>query len=279
MEPEDRDGFEDGDGVPDPDNDRDGIADTADRCPLEPETANGYQDDDGCPDEPDTDGDGIVDRVDRCPTDPEDKDGHADDDGCPEDNDADGLLDAVDACPDVAGPPENRGCPDADRDGDTIVDRLDNCPDEPGTAANHGCKEKQLAVLDNGRIEILDVVYFKTSKAVIETRSFPLLDAVAGIIRNHPELPKITIEGHTDDRGNDAYNLDLSQRRAESVRRYLITQGIAGERLDAVGYGETRPIVPNDSNAHRSANRRVEFKLEGVASQRTGPTTETMDPR
>ncbi len=278
LDPEDRDGFEDLDGVPDADNDRDGLLDGVDACPLEPETANGFQDQDGCPDDPDTDGDGIVDRLDQCPTDPEDKDGVKDDDGCPEDNDGDGLLDLVDDCPMEAGPAENRGCPDRDRDADTVVDRVDNCPDEPGTVANHGCKEKQLAVLDNGRIEILDVVYFKTNKAVIQARSFPLLDAVANIIRNHPELAKITIEGHTDDRGNDAYNLDLSQRRAESVRRYLMAQGIPAARLDAKGYGEQRPIQANDTNAHRSANRRVEFKIEGVGSANSGPTTDTMDP-
>jgi uncharacterized repeat protein (TIGR01451 family) len=278
LDPEDRDGFEDQDGVPDPDNDRDGVLDASDSCPLDPETANGFQDDDGCPDDPDTDGDGVADRLDQCPTDPEDRDGVKDEDGCPEDNDADGLLDAVDNCPDLAGPPENRGCPDRDRDGDTVVDRLDNCPDEPGTVPNRGCKEKQLAVLDNGRIEILDIVYFKTNKAVIQPRSFPLLDSVANIIKNHPELPTITIEGHTDDRGNDAYNLDLSQRRAESVRRYLIAKGIDGGRLVAKGYGESRPIKPNDSNANRSANRRVEFKIEGVGSANTGPTTDTMDP-
>ena len=278
LDPEDRDAFEDSDGVPDPDNDGDGLRDGDDRCPLEPETANGYQDEDGCPDEPDRDGDGIGDSRDKCPSDAEDKDGVVDDDGCPEDNDSDGLLDVVDNCPDLAGPPENRGCPDTDRDADTVVDRLDNCPDEPGTVANHGCKDKQLAVLDNGRIEILDVVYFKTNKAVIQARSFPLLDAVAAIIVNHPELPTITIEGHTDDRGNDKYNLDLSQRRAAAVRLYLIYQGIPADRLRARGYGESQPIVANDTNAHRSANRRVEFKIDGVGSANSGPTTDTMDP-
>jgi outer membrane protein OmpA-like peptidoglycan-associated protein len=100
---------------------------------------------------------------------------------------------------------------------------------------------------------------------------------VAAIIANHPELPSITIEGHTDDRGDDAYNLDLSQRRAEAVRRFLIGKGIDGARLEAKGYGETKPIKPNDTNANRSANRRVEFKVGDVASANSGPTTDTMD--
>ena len=121
-------------------------------------------------------------------------------------------------------------------------------------------------------------LFTKTNKAIIQPRSFPLLNAVANIIRNHPELPKVTVEGHTDDRGNDAYNQDLSQRRAESVRRYLIGKGIPGDRLDAKGYGESRPIMPNDTNEHRSANRRVEFKIGDIASANTGPTHDTMDP-
>ncbi|MEZ4403984.1 MAG: OmpA family protein [Kofleriaceae bacterium] len=277
LEPEDRDGFEDGDGVPDPDNDQDGVPDVDDRCPLAAENVNGFEDDDGCPDEPDRDGDGVADATDQCPDQPEDRDGFEDDDGCPEDNDGDGVADGVDRCPAEAGPADNQGCPDQDRDGDTVVDRLDNCPDEPGKVANHGCKDKQLAVLSAGTIEILDVVYFKTNKDVIQARSFKLLDSVAAIIRNHPELPSITIEGHTDDRGDDSYNLDLSQRRAEAVRQYLIGRGIDGARLVARGYGETRPLKPNTTNANRSANRRVEFKVDGVGSAGSGPTTDTMD--
>jgi uncharacterized protein (TIGR03382 family) len=277
MDPEDKDDFEDTDGVPDPDNDQDGIADAGDDCPIVAENVNGYQDEDGCPDEKDSDGDGNPDTTDQCPTDPEDVDKFQDEDGCPDDNDGDGVPDATDACPSEPGPVENQGCPDKDRDADTVVDRLDNCPDEPGTVANHGCKEKQLAVLNGSSIEILDVVYFKTNKDIIQKRSFKLLSSVAAIIANHPELPSITIEGHTDDRGDDAYNLDLSQRRAEAVRRFLIGKGIDGARLEAKGYGETKPIKPNDTNANRSANRRVEFKVGDVASANSGPTTDTMD--
>jgi uncharacterized protein (TIGR03382 family) len=277
MDPEDKDDFEDTDGVPDPDNDQDGIADAGDDCPIVAENVNGFQDEDGCPDEKDSDGDGNPDTTDQCPTDPEDVDKFQDEDGCPDDNDGDGVPDATDACPTEPGPVDNQGCPDKDRDADTVVDRLDNCPDEPGTVANHGCKEKQLAVLNGSSIEILDVVYFKTNKDIIQKRSFKLLSSVAAIIANHPELPSITIEGHTDDRGDDAYNLDLSQRRAEAVRRFLIGKGIDGARLEAKGYGETKPIKPNDTNANRSANRRVEFKVGDVASANSGPTTDTMD--
>ncbi|HTA18602.1 MAG TPA: thrombospondin type 3 repeat-containing protein, partial [Polyangia bacterium] len=104
IEPEDRDGFEDADGCPDPDNDHDGIPDVVDKCPNQPETKNGYKDEDGCPDKNlhdlDTDKDGVMDDVDKCPTEPEDKDGFEDADGCPDpDNDKDGIPDAKDKCP------------------------------------------------------------------------------------------------------------------------------------------------------------------------------------
>src|SRR5690606_6039877 len=115
------------DGCPAQDADGDGMPDDVDQCPGEVETVNGHLDTDGCPDElPDEDGDGLRGGADSCPTEPEDIDGFEDDDGCPDpDNDGDGLVDAADACPDAAGPAENKGCPDKDRDGDGIVDRLD----------------------------------------------------------------------------------------------------------------------------------------------------------
>jgi hypothetical protein len=114
-------------------------------------------------------------------------DGYEDDDGCPdEDNDADTVLDVADRCPTEAGVVDNGGCPDTDRDGDTVVDRLDNCPDEPGTVKNFGCKDKQLVVFKGGTIELLDIVYFKTNKAIIEKRSFKLLRNVATVINAPP---------------------------------------------------------------------------------------------
>ena len=115
-EPEDKDGFQDEDGCPDPDNDGDGIADAKDKCPNEPEDKDGFQDDDGCP-EPDNDGDGIPDTIDKCPNEAEDKDGFQDDDGCPElDNDGDGIPDSADKCPNepetMNGIDDDDGCPD-----------------------------------------------------------------------------------------------------------------------------------------------------------------------
>ena len=254
-----------------------------DACPTEPETKNGFQDKDGCPDAvPDTDGDGLSDPADSCPTKPEDADGFEDDDGCPdEDNDADTVLDAADRCPTEAGVVDNGGCPDGDRDGDTVVDRLDNCPDEPGTVKNFGCKDKQLVVFKGGTIELLDVVYFKTNKAIIEKRSFKLLRNVAIVINAHPEIKKVTVEGHTDTQGDDAYNKDLSQRRAAAVVEMLVANGVDGSMLDAIGYGEERPIADNRTKKGRAKNRRVEFVVEGITGNvqnvNAAPTGETLE--
>jgi outer membrane protein OmpA-like peptidoglycan-associated protein len=249
------------------DSDGDGIMDDVDRCKTEPETVNSFEDDDGCPDQvPDKDGDGLSDALDSCVDQPEDVDGFEDTDGCPDpDDDKDGVLDNADKCPREAGPVENRGCPDTDRDKDGVVDRLDNCPDEPGTAANHGCKKKQLVQITQTSLKILDKVYFNTNKATIQKRSNRLLNNVATVIINHPDIPKIRIEGHTDDKGKDDYNKDLSQRRADRVRMYLIEKGVPEDRLEAVGFGEEKPVADNTSAKGRAANRRVEFNFADAA--------------
>jgi len=134
-EKEDQDGFEDDDGCPDPDNDGDKILDVNDKCPNKPESMNGTDDDDGCP-EGDQDKDGILDAIDKCPADKEDVDGHEDEDGCPDnDNDGDGIPDATDGCPneaeDIDGFEDEDGCLDPDNDGDSVKDADDKCPDEP----------------------------------------------------------------------------------------------------------------------------------------------------
>ena len=262
KEPENKNGVEDEDGCPDADDtDKDGIVDGQDACKDVPEDKDGFQDEDGCPDD-DNDGDGAKDADDKCKDVPEDQDGFVDEDGCPEDdNDGDGLVDASDSCPDEAGPKANKGCPDKDRDGDTVVDRLDNCPDEPGPPENGGCAKKQLVVLTEDKIEIKDRIYFKTNSDVIQQKSFALLDNVAAVLREHPQIAKVRVEGHTDNVGDAAYNKDLSGRRAASVRKYLVGKGVAEARLDSAGYGMEQPIAPNDNDAGRSQNRRVEFVI------------------
>lgn len=263
QEPEDRDEFQDDDGCVDPDNDSDGVLDSNDGCPMEAEDADGFEDDNGCPD-PDNDGDGIADADDGCANEAEDMDGFSDEDGCPDpDNDEDGVLDADDRCATEAGPAENRGCPWADTDGDGVVDHLDTCRTVPGLAEHGGCPEPQRLVLTENSIRILDKVYFATGRDVIQRRSFALLDNVARVLNEHPEITMLRVEGHTDSRGNAARNLSLSQRRAEAVMRYLIEHEVAEERLSAHGYGSERPIVENArTGAQHAQNRRVEFVVE-----------------
>jgi outer membrane protein OmpA-like peptidoglycan-associated protein len=263
------------DGCPARDADGDGLVPPQDRCPGEAETVNGFEDDDGCPDElPDTDGDGLRGDADKCPTEPEDVDSFEDQDGCPDlDNDKDGVVDTADKCPAEAGVVENRGCPDTDRDKDGVVDRLDNCPDEPGTAANQGCKKKQLVVITQTSLKILDKVFFATNKARILPRSRRLLNNVAQVLQSHPEIEKIRIEGHTDDRGNDAHNKDLSQRRADAVRDYFIERGVAAERLESLGFGEEKPVADNKTGKGRAQNRRVEFNIVDPTAPPEVPAT------
>jgi outer membrane protein OmpA-like peptidoglycan-associated protein len=245
------------------DRDGDGIPDNVDRCPDQPEDKDGFEDQDGCPDL-DNDNDGIPDATDKCPNEPEDKDGFEDEDGCPDpDNDNDGIPDATDKCPnepeDVDGFEDADGCPDPDNDGDTIVDLKDRCPNEPGPPETDGCPQKyKLVVVTDQKIELKQMVYFATAKTRVLPQSFPLLNEVAQVLKDRPSI-HVRIEGHTDSRGNDDYNLRLSQGRTNSVRAYLIGRGIAAERMEAIGYGETRPIASNRTRAGRAMNRRVEF--------------------
>jgi outer membrane protein OmpA-like peptidoglycan-associated protein len=265
-DPEDFDGFEDEDGCPDLDNDQDGIPDTMDKCPNEP----GPRENDGCPFKKvnDRDGDGIPDDVDKCPDDPEDFDGFEDTDGCPDlDNDKDGIPDKLDLCPndpeDKDGFEDEDGCPDPDNDHDRILDVNDKCPNEPetynGFEDEDGCPDKGMVIVQRGKLEILDKIYFETDKDVIKEQSFPLLDAIAGTIKGHPEISLIEIQGHADERGDDEHNLDLTDRRAHSVMRALEDRGVELGRLKARGYGETKPICTQHNEECWSKNRRVEF--------------------
>jgi|GEM_PF-786208 len=259
-------------GAGDPDTDEDGIPDSVDVCPNDPEDIDRYKDEDGCPDL-DNDQDGVPDVSDRCPMDPEDIDGFEDDDGCPDsDNDQDGLPDTSDGCPDQAedkdGFQDADGCPDPDNDGDGILDTSDGCINEPETINEYqdddGCPDvPPLARVEGCRIIIGDKVYFKTGSARIERKSYPLLDEVARIIGGIADYDHIFIEGHTDDVGSAGYNRRLSDRRAKSVRTYLIRKGIGRRALKAKGFGEDAPIASNETDEGRAKNRRVEFKVVG----------------
>jgi outer membrane protein OmpA-like peptidoglycan-associated protein/opacity protein-like surface antigen len=251
------------DGCPTRDKDSDGIVDKDDKCIDQAETVNKWDDQDGCPDTvPDSDTDGFDDLTDKCKDQAEDKDAFQDDDGCPDpDNDGDGVLDAKDKCPATTGPVENNGCPDTDGDGDGIVDRLDNCPEEKGTEANRGCKNKQLVVITKNQLQILDQVKFVTGSAKLSPASNKLLDNVARVLLAHLEIWKVRVEGHTDNVGNSEKNMKLSQDRAQSVVAYLVKKGVAPERLEAQGFGDTKPIEDNTTAKGRTQNRRVEFNI------------------
>ncbi len=223
------------------DRDKDGIYDDEDECPDDPEDKDQFEDDDGCP-EPDNDKDGIADVDDDCPMEPEDRDGWKDEDGCPEDdNDGDGIEDGADECPN--DPEVINGFEDED-----------GCPDE--------ATKKKLVVVKRDRIEITDKVYFAYDSDRILPKSYDLLDNVASVVNDHTEIPMIFVEGHTDSDGNDNYNLQLSDRRAKSVMRYLIERGkVDPTRLKAKGFGEANPIDSNATEQGKQNNRRVEFRI------------------
>jgi outer membrane protein OmpA-like peptidoglycan-associated protein len=268
-QPEDFDGDSDQDGCPEVSGDADGdrIVDAADRCPNDPEDVDGFLDLDGCPD-PDNDQDGVVDFNDMCPFVPEDVDQWFDEDGCPDpDNDLDGMPDVTDQCPNVPGDRYRNGCPAADADGDGVSDDLDRCPGQLETKNNYldedGCPDTppdQVRVTRT-QVELKDqTIQFQTGSASILPSSFSLLDQIVKVLGDAPTM-KLRIEGHTDNEGGDEANLELSRQRALSVRKYLESKGIASQRLESVGLGETHPIDTNRTPEGRARNRRVEFHI------------------
>ena len=283
-EPEDTDGFQDTDGCPDPDNDGDGIKDADDECRDAAGTVR-YR---GCP-APDTDGDGVGDDVDACPDVP----GLKEKNGCPQDDrDDDGIKDVDDLCPDQAGPKATGGCPD--KDGDGVADSVDRCPDQPGTLSLKGCpdrdkdgivdlddkcpdepetingyqdedgcadKGKVVVVVTKEKIELKETVFFDSGKNSIQQRSFSLLDQISQVLKAHPEVKKLRIEGHTDSDGADETNLALSKSRAKAVLDALVARGVEPARLESEGFGESKPIADNKTKAGKAKNRRVDLAI------------------
>jgi outer membrane protein OmpA-like peptidoglycan-associated protein len=156
---------------------------------------------------------------------------------------------------------KNKGTKDKDSDGDGVMDRADKCPGTPkGVKVDiDGCpvvSAETKKILDDA----ITGVQFETSKDVITTESFPILDNVVNVMKNNPAY-KLEINGHTDNQGDDAMNLDLSKRRAAAVKKYLVSKGVAENRLKDQGFGETKPIADNNTAEGRAKNRRVEFKI------------------
>lgn len=237
---------------PDPDDDGDSVPNTADRCPREA----GSPDNAGCP-ERDSDGDGVVDRLDRCPNEA----GTAEDGGCPApDSDGDGVPDATDRCPKEKGTEENQGCPPArDSDGDSVPDATDRCPNEPGVSERQGCPEPASPPVKEEPLSLADrELVFPVGVSAIQGDGARTLDEIAELLKSRPDV-SLRIEGHTDNTGPEQLNQTLSQERAQTVRNSLIQRGVAGSRLEARGYGPSRPVASNDTPEGRSKNRRVEF--------------------
>ncbi len=236
------------------DSDGDGVPDYLDQCPNTPE---GVQvDENGCP--IDSDGDGVPDYLDQCPNTPEGV--QVDENGCPIDSDGDGVPDYLDKCPNTPVEAyttiDENGCP-KDSDGDGVPDYLDKCPTVAGSPDNYGCPELKREVRNLFK-RAMQGIQFETGKDVILPRSFPILDAIANVMFENPTF-NLTINGHTDNVGKDEANQLLSERRAASVRRYLIGKGVAEERMTSNGFGATIPIADNKTKAGRALNRRVEF--------------------
>jgi OOP family OmpA-OmpF porin len=231
------------------DSDGDGVANRLDQCPNTPKGA--VVDAQGCP--IDSDGDGVFDGLDKCPGTPAGVKVTAD--GCPVDTDGDGIADYKDKCPTVPAPGTPDGCP-LDSDGDGVIDANDACPTVPAPGTTDGCPPK--AVEAAPAKLTLDGVNFDNDSAKLRAESFAILDNAANTLAQWGEV-KVEVAGHTDSVSSDEYNLDLSQRRAETVRAYLIGKGIAAERLTAKGYGEASPVADNATAEGRFKNRRVEL--------------------
>lgn len=260
-----------------PDKDGDKIIDKEDDCPDEPGLAEfkGCPDKDGdkipdkyddCPDEaglkelngcPDKDGDGIADKYDKCP----DIAGPKEYMGCP-DRDKDGVIDTEDQCPDVAGPKENKGCPWPDTDKDGIADKDDACPNQPGVPELKGCPpapkltEKEEKIIQKA----FNNLEFETGKDIIRPKSFPPLNELAALMKQHPDWI-LTLSGHTDNQGNPQSNMILSEKRSKSVAKYLIKKGVKAENIITEWFGDTKPIADNNTPQGRQKNRRVEMKI------------------
>ncbi len=233
------------------DTDNDGIPDKEDKCPSQA----GLKKYHGCP-IPDTDKDGIDDEHDSCKTIP----GLPKYNGCPiPDTDKDGIDDEHDSCKTIPGLPRYNGCPIPDRDGDGINDEEDKCPDAAGTKENQGCPE--IKKEEKEKINyVAHNILFATKSDSLTGSSYLALDDLNDLLIKHPEL-HLTIEGHTDNVGTAEHNMELSQKRADAVKNYLLKKGINENRITAKGFGMAQPIATNDTPEGKAKNRRVELKI------------------
>ncbi|HSN29672.1 MAG TPA: OmpA family protein [Kofleriaceae bacterium] len=258
------------------DHDGDGIPDSVDACPDEPEDKDGFQDEDGCPD-PDNDGDGFPDSKDQCPNEPEDKDGFQDDDGCPErDNDNDGIPDAADKCPNEAedkdGFEDDDGCPDQDNDGDGFPDNVDKCPNDPETVNgfedDDGCPDVRATTGPEERPDRIDlkgapVSFDRAGKLTPAAKQ--LLTQVAQIIRTRKLTVRVEVHTALGTKSTNAAAVNAqkrrdkatAQKRAQAILDFLVSQGIPQAQIQAVAIGSDRPL--GSANPSDAINERVDF--------------------
>ncbi|MFZ4797282.1 MAG: OmpA family protein [Bacteroidia bacterium] len=264
------------DGCPENDSDGDGVTNDKDNCP----NIAGDPRFSGCLD---SDNDGISDFHDKCPN----LKGSLTTSGCP-DTDGDGVTEDKDKCPTIAGLPINEGCPDSDNDG--VPDHKDNCVLEPGTVELNGCPDRDkdgigdkndrcpdvfgVKELDGcptvtvvpTRLKALVVaskkgIQFETGSAVLKPMSYNILNQISDELKTNKNLQFI-IQGHTDNKGNAAKNLELSKNRAKAVANYLISKGIDIKRISSEGFGGSKPIAENKTEKGRALNRRVDLIIK-----------------
>ena len=256
------------------DSDGDGVPDKKDKCPNTPPGV--AVDENGCP--LDRDGDGVPDYKDDCPDEP----GDAKFNGCP-DTDGDGIPDKDDDCPNVAGLAKFNGCPDTDEDGvpdhkdkcpdtpkgcpvdadgcpldsdgDGIIDCEDKCPNEAGSKENNGCPDWVDVVIPT--------LYFDLDKAELRPETKDELDKLVQTLSASKEF-NIVVGGHACSLGTEKYNMELSERRAQAVVKYLLSKGVNNAYIGSHNYGESKPAVPNTSESNRKKNRRVEWEVSKV---------------
>ena len=243
------------------DKDGDGIPDSVDACPNDPEDKDGFQDEDGCPD-PDNDGDGIPDKQDQCPNDPEDKDGFQDQDGCPDrDNDNDGIPDSLDKCPnepeDKDGFQDDDGCPDEDNDGDGIPDKNDKCPNDPETVNGFededGCPDVRATTGPEERADRIDlkgqpIAFDRNGKLTPASKT--LLVQVATIVKQRKLTIRVEVHVALGTKSTNANVIaaqkkkdkQTASRRANEIQEFLISQGVPQLQIPVVAIGSDRPL-------------------------------------
>ena len=261
-----------------PDRDADGVTDLEDACPDD----KGLSEFKGCPDK---DGEKIIDKEDECPEDAglvdflgcPDRDGDKTPDkydacvdifgpkeykGCP-DKDGDTVLDKDDDCPEVIGAVDNKGCPWPDADKDGVVDKDDNCPAVAGLKELKGCPPAPVLKVDEQKIleKAFASLEFASGKEIIKATSYKSLMDLAILMKAHSNDWTLDLAGHTDNQGDAAKNMLLSEKRTKAVKAFLVGKGAKAERINTKWFGQTSPIADNATEAGRQKNRRVEMNI------------------